>query len=202
MNVNLGRPFGRKHERNLSHDISTTFDFGFCQPLVARRLHAEDSVNVRVADIVRLQPLVKPLFGSISLKKYFRFVKTADVWHPFESMLSGQTYNGAGEAYIPTKMPCLQQNTLTRILALFSDVYCWKSNDASAYVTSGNGSLVWSFPVGVTDASCANYFRTYLHSEILENLDDALAQLTDFGSVVGVDTSTYICHKTEPKSVS
>lgn len=161
MKVNLGFAFGRKNERNLSHDISTTSDFGYVQPLVARRLHADDSLSVRVADIVRLQPLVKPTFGSIQLKKYFRYVKVADIWHAYESMLTGQTYAGANATYIPTAVPTVQQDFLTRLVCMFSDIYCWDSSVAPA---ESDGTFSMGSIRGVSANDCeTNYFDYQLN---------------------------------------
>lgn len=124
MEVRVQSLIGRKKfPRNLKHDVSTTADFGFVQPIVSRRLHAEDTASLKLANVVMLNPLVKPTYGSMSLKSYVSFVPIADIWHPYESMMSGQTYSGAGATYIPTEIPNIHGIDLMRILMLFSDVY-------------------------------------------------------------------------------
>lgn len=120
MKISIERNAPKKTKRNLSHEVSTTADFGFCQPIVCREMVAQDSFNLRLGQIVRLQPLSKPTFGSIKVKNYTAFVPLADIFHPFESMLAGQTYAGAASRYIPVSVPKIRLSTLAHILCLFS----------------------------------------------------------------------------------
>lgn len=122
MKISIARNAPKKTKRNLSHEVSTTSDFGFCQPIVCREMVAQDSFNLRLGQIVRLQPLSKPTFGSIKVKNYTAFVPMADIFHPYESLLAGQTYAGAASRYIPVSVPKIRLSTLAHILCLFSTI--------------------------------------------------------------------------------
>lgn len=122
MKISLSRNVTKKTKRNLNHEVSTTADFGFCQPIVCREMVSQDTFSLRLGQIVRLQPLVAPTFGSIKVKNYTAFVPFADIFHPYESLLAGQTYAGSASSYIPVSVPKIRLSTLAHILTLFSSV--------------------------------------------------------------------------------
>lgn len=122
MKISLSRNVTKKTKRNLNHEVSTTADFGFCQPIVCREMVPQDTFSLRLGQIVRLQPLVAPTFGSIKVKNYTAFVPFADIYHPYESLLAGQTYAGSASSYIPVSVPKIRLSSLAHILTLFSSV--------------------------------------------------------------------------------
>ena len=124
MKINIGRQAsGKKYLHPLNRSGVTTSGFGFVQPIQCRELIAEDHVSIRTANLLRLQPLVKPTWGRVELKTYHGFVPIADIYHPFESLLSGKTYNGANSSYIPQYVPFTQEAILAFSTYLFS--YFW-----------------------------------------------------------------------------
>lgn len=141
MKISIHRNSPRKTKRNLSHEVSTTADFGFCQPIVCREMVPQDSFRLRLGQIVRLQPMPVPTFGSIQVKNYTAFVPFADIFHPYESLLAGQTYAGASSRYIPISVPKIRLNTLAHILALFSTV----TSKAYTSTTFSYGTLRYIF---------------------------------------------------------
>lgn len=141
MKISIHRNSPRKTKRNLSHEVSTTADFGFCQPIVCREMVPQDSFRLRLGQIVRLQPMPVPTFGSIQVKNYTAFVPFADIFHPYESLLSGQTYAGSSSRYIPISVPKVRLNTLAHILAMFSTV----TSKAYDSTLSSYGTLQYIF---------------------------------------------------------
>lgn len=123
MKVNLGSVGGKKKYRhNLPRTVNTTSQFGFCQPLCCRELCAQDTVSVRTAHQVYLQPVAKPTFGRLSVKDYKVFVPIEDLYHPFASLLSGKSYSGALEQYIPYEVPNTSLNILSMLVYLCSSI--------------------------------------------------------------------------------
>lgn len=124
MKVNIGRRTGKKFPHTLPKNVYTSSQYGFVQPSLCRECPAQDTIDLRVASKVFLQPLVKPTFGRMFLKQYHNFVPTADIYHPYESMLAGKPYNGSGIAhYIPSGVPTVSLGFLTVCNYLMSDFY-------------------------------------------------------------------------------
>lgn len=92
------------HKHDLSHDVSTTFDWGHMQPLMCRELPAGSKSQLRVGQIVRLMSMVLPTFGRLSLNTYNVFVPMESIFHPYASLRAGQTYMGANKTYIPQQV--------------------------------------------------------------------------------------------------
>lgn len=166
MKERFGFQTGKKHKRNLVHDNSTTTDFGFMQPILNRRVHAQDTVNLRIAQLVRLMPMPLPTFGTIDLRTYASFVPIEDIWHPFASMMTGQAYNGVNGSYIPVRMPGATVGTLSCLALFCSNIYF-------AEITSGSGGHF-----AAADPSEAN-MRAYL-AAFFEDMTDSSGLSSDF----------------------
>lgn len=173
----------RKYLHKLTHDNSTTESFGFCQPILCRELNAQDTASVRFAQVVRLNPLVKPTFGSMSLRTYTSFIKTADIYHAFESLLTGQAYNGAGTRYIPTEVPNLTNATMTWIIRAFSSVSFYTATN----VTDTTDGVDLTTVNLVTNSSQINT----IYSEFLGNIDDNYEQASKVILALGVGLQPY-----------
>lgn len=133
MKVKVQKLVGKTYPHNLTHDVSTTSDYGFLQPLGCRLLSPGEKVTCRVGEVVRLNPVVKPTFGTIDVKTYHFRVLLADIWHPFESFLSGQTYGTSVKSYIATQVPTINCACLSMWLKCTSTVSFF-------YLSGYNGS--------------------------------------------------------------
>lgn len=106
----LGR--GNKNKHDLTHQVSTSSDFGFVQPVMCNEVEADSTSNIRIGQVVFMAPMVKPTFGKLSLNTYTSFVPCEDIWHAFGSFLSRQSYHGSGSSYIPSRVPEIDQKIL------------------------------------------------------------------------------------------
>lgn len=179
----------KKYPHNLTHQVSTTSGFGFLQPILVKECSAEETVNLRVGQKVYLQPLVKPTFGQCELRTYSYFVPMADIWNPWESFLSGQSYRGSEAHYIPLNVPSFMNRDLTCLLRLCSEVWVFtagcseiqngleisKQSDDKYHTSSFTDALQQSF---LTLNSFGNGMQTYnfptsfhMTSESLDSLD-------------------------------
>ena len=132
MKINLGRQTsGKKYLHKLPSSITTTSQFGFCQPYYCRESIAQDHYKIRQASAVRLQPVVKPTFGRLFMKQYTSFVPFEEIWHPWGSFLDGKPYSGALEQYIPTVVPSLSLRTLMFFSMCMSELTFFKTTGSS-----------------------------------------------------------------------
>ena len=144
MKISIGRQAsGKKYLHNLERSGVTTNGFGFVQPIQCRELIPQDHVKIRSGNQIRLQPLVKPTYGRVEIKTYHGFVPISDIYHPFESLLAGKTYNGANSSYIPQYVPFTQEAILAFSTYLFSYFWIFKDNGTGA-VTQDNNSILTS----------------------------------------------------------
>lgn len=123
MRVKVPQVFGKKrYTHTLDHDVSTTLDYGFCQPIMAREIPADTTINFSVAQFVRLGIVVSPTFGRMHLRTYNAFVPIETVYEPFGSFIAGQSYSHGGQSYIPTQVTCTTLGQLSACVALHSKI--------------------------------------------------------------------------------
>lgn len=124
MKVNIGSVrHNSKKFPTQSVDINTTTDFGFMQPMCGTvELIPNSTLTVNHKGFVRMHTMVAPTFGRVSARMYHYFVPIADIWHPFENLISSQPYNGVGTSYIPTEVPNVTPKTFMAVLMMHS--YC------------------------------------------------------------------------------
>lgn len=101
---------------DFTHDVNTSSDFCFVQPLMCKLLAPKSSASVKVSSFVRMGAMVTPTFGRVSWRVYHQFVRCADLFMPFENMLSGQSYNTSAKSYVPTSVPVISVGLLTKLV--------------------------------------------------------------------------------------
>ena len=92
----------RKNHFDLTHDVTTTSDFGFCQPTIVRHLVPKSSSTLTTSVGVRLSALPVPTFGRIRLKTYNAFVPIQEVFEAFDYMQKKTSVTSVFGDYIPT----------------------------------------------------------------------------------------------------
>lgn len=123
MRVNIGSVAGsKKNLHKIPRSITTTSHTGFCQPICVREISADDHISVRTANKVFFQPMVKPTFGRLYLRNYKCFVPFEELYHPFPSLLSGKSYSGAINQYIPSDVPYSPLGVLVLYAYLCSEI--------------------------------------------------------------------------------
>lgn len=156
---------GKKYLHNLVHENHTTGNFGFVQPLMVNERAARDVVSLRCGQSVFLNPMSKPTFGRVSCKTYESFVPIIDIWHPFESFLSGQSYHGSDADYVPSTVPTVQQNFLMTLLLYGSNVKaftCVVDSAASGEIIGYHNVI--PITVAADQVTCKSEFQDYLNS--------------------------------------
>lgn len=174
VNVDKSNAVG-KSMHNMTNQNSTTFDFGFVQPLMVDELEPDSNVELRIGQVLRLNPMVSPTFGDIKLKTYLNYVKAEDLYHPFPQMLTNQSYASVNGSYIPTSVPGISPFFIYSYVRLFSRVNIYK---LSSYTSLTDYRKQFSNPTAV---SISSQDWADAQTEFLANLDYS-----------GIDTSSIL----------
>lgn len=79
----------KKSRFNYNHDVSSTYEFGECQPLLCHLCATgNESHNIRMNSIVRMSPLVFPTFGRVIHKVTHHFVPLSQLWQHWQNFLT------------------------------------------------------------------------------------------------------------------
>ena len=70
---------GNKNRHNLTHQVSTSADYGFCQPIMCNEVEPGSTSNFSIGQAVFASPLVRPTFGKVTLNTYTAFVPAEDI---------------------------------------------------------------------------------------------------------------------------
>lgn len=79
----------KKSKFDLSHDFSTSFNWGEVQPLMCRLLPTASSNTINMANVIRLSAMNVPTFGRVAFKQSWHFVPMADIFPNYVNLLSG-----------------------------------------------------------------------------------------------------------------
>lgn len=138
MKVNLGNSGQKKSFFPVKFDSSGTTNFGEVLPTFCQEVAQDSSVNIDIRSGVRFSPLSKPTFGQAYYRHYLYYIKYADLYHPFENLLSKTPYGlASGSSYVPTEVPTIPLGLLWRFVFLNSDVTAYKAT-FTAPVTNGD----------------------------------------------------------------
>lgn len=104
--INVGRA-NKRGRFDLSHGVSTTFDFGSVQPLFCKLMMPNSSIKGDFSGAVRCMPMPLPPFGKCGLHMYGQFIKMGDLLRNFGSFVSRTYYTSVHASYVPEKLPNL-----------------------------------------------------------------------------------------------
>lgn len=82
---------GRHSKRaffDMSHDVNTTCDFGFCQPTLMQDLIPNTRFDLSTRGFVRLSPMPVPTFGRMKVKQITRCIDLKDVFTDFKHFIA------------------------------------------------------------------------------------------------------------------
>ena len=86
---------GTSTKRNyfdLSHDVSSTCDFGFVQPTIVQHVIPNSKLSVKSSSFLRLAPMPCPTFGRVKVVTDNVFVPIKDVQLNLDHLLAGTDY--------------------------------------------------------------------------------------------------------------
>lgn len=132
--IRLGKEQGKRNVFDLTHDVTTTADWGEVQPLMCREMVPGTDMTVQIDNFVRLNPMPLPVMGRASYRTYHTFVPIQEIWDAFESFMSKTAFNHGDVAYVPKNVPYINQTALT--LQVLNMSLC------SVYKMSGTSNVV------------------------------------------------------------
>lgn len=185
---------GKKEKRsffNLTHDVNTTSDFGFCQPTLIRHFIKGSKINLKSNTFVRLAPLPVPTFGRVQCQQHTAFVPMTDVFEAFDYLQSNKSVSSALRSYVPVSTDfCCNQFLLGSLFTLFFSCSSYFSQDLDKWLSR----LPFRLSINVNTSFIAD---SSVKSE-LESLGlqgawfDALNDERVYSSAVSENTRTYI----------
>lgn len=185
-NVNLGKRSKREFF-DFSHDVNTTADFGFCQPLLGMEMMPNSKAKVTHNSIVRLAPMPCPTYGHVQYRTWNSFVNYSDLWKPFHNFLTKQSYRSSVTTYIPSYVPFMTVKDLSSVLLSYSYM--------TAYLDKGSGNYE---EVPTTDYQIVEQsFKDAFHSQYASYITAPIADGSMYGnsravSSVTVDGADYV----------
>lgn len=119
---------GRKSKKNFinkSHDVNTTSDFGFCQPILFDTVLPGSNVSLKTKQFVRLAPLPTPTFGRVKVHTDTSFIKIKDVFPAFDNLMDQMVVNNPNVVggYIPQGHNYIFKGDLMQTLLAMSFYY-------------------------------------------------------------------------------
>ncbi len=102
---------------DMSHDVNTTCDFGFCQPTLMQDLIPNTRFDLSTRGFVRLSPMPVPTFGRMKVKQITRCIDLKDVFTDFKHFISKRKILN-GYSNIPNDLTSCDYINLSTILSL------------------------------------------------------------------------------------
>lgn len=188
MKVNVdNQKTAKKYQHDLSHDVSTTFDFGHVQPLMCREISGNSTAQLNISQIVRMQRLLRPVFGRMTLNTYNVFVPIESVFHPYASLRSQQTYMGANNTYIPNQVITISPFYLNFVCKMWSSVSILDLGIIGTETGPVESGMSVSF---YTPNASAVAYNTNLHNEVWQTYLDSYTDIyPSFMSLFSGDVS-------------
>lgn len=170
---------GRNSNRNyfdLSHDVNTTADFGFCQPTLVQELIPDSHFSLQTREFIRLAPLPVPTFGRVEVKTTTRCIPIKSVFPDFDYFLSQRKLSPSGiGASGSTTIPEVDNITFGHIMSTLQMIQYDKFFSA---FHDYNGSYTEIENLDPNDC----FFRLSLWSNGPLTNGDTQGQIGDFGA--------------------
>lgn len=101
---------------DMSHDVNTTCDFGFCQPTLMQDLIPNTRFDLSTRGFVRLSPMPVPTFGRMKVKQITRCIDLKDVFTDFKHFISKRKILNSS-SHIPSQLTSCDYTNLSTILS-------------------------------------------------------------------------------------
>ena len=112
INLGVDRSYGNQP---IKFPVSTTADFGFCQPVFSQFLAPTESLKVQAKQLIRNAVMPCPTFCDIKSVNKACFIPMSDVYPGFDALMAQQPING-DVRYVPSSVPQTHNPILLRFL--------------------------------------------------------------------------------------
>ena len=93
--------FARPNKFNLSHTNILTCEMGALVPFLTQEVLPGDEFRIRTDAMVRLAPMLAPIFGEVDFYTHYFYVPTRTIWSGFEEFITNGLESGTTEIVPP-----------------------------------------------------------------------------------------------------
>ena len=149
----------KKSRFNLSHDITTTFDFGTTQPVLCQEMIPGSKATLDMQALFRASPLVAPTFGRQKVEYRSFFIPIQSIMRHFQDSFLSQKAVAEGNNLIAfTKVPSLAAHELLSFMLVGSRCSIYRGGSGA----TNAGSVALSLSNSATRSSAQALIRSLI----------------------------------------
>lgn len=142
----------KKSRFNLSHDVTTTFDYGTTQPVMCQEMIPGSKATFDLQALFRASPLVAPTFGRQKVEYRSFFVPMQSIMRHFQDSLLSQKAVAEGNQLLTfTSVPKIKPHELLSCLLIGSR--------CSIYHGGSGGSMALSLSNDISKSQANNILK-------------------------------------------
>lgn len=174
----------RRHKStlfNLSHEVKLTTEMGYLTPIMCQPVLPGDRWQINNEVMIRLAPMVAPIYHDINVYIHHFFVPNRIIWKPFEDFITG-----GKDGTLAPALPCINPRDWIGSSSVLEDLFKAKSLwDYLGLPTLFPGSWPSNEAVTVSLLPFMAYQKIFQDYYKDENLEDDLFEfpLTHEGKV-------------------
>lgn len=154
----------KKSRFNLSHDITTTFDFGTTQPVLCQEMIPGSKATLDMQALFRASPLVAPTFGRQKVEYRSFFVPIQSIMRHFQDSFLSQKAVAEGNNLIAfTKVPSLAAHELLSFMLVGSRCSIYRGGSGA----TNSGSIALSLSNSTTRSSAQALIRSLIQQNYI-----------------------------------
>lgn len=158
--------FAKPNKFNLSHQNLLTADMGKLVPFYFEEVLPGDEFRVKTDAVIRLAPMLAPIFGEVDFYTHYFFVPNRLVWDNWEDFITNGLESGTSSAVWPYLVGSTGDNWSVGSLADYLDVpVADAAGTNGASVVSPNGKYFSALPFRAYDLIWNEWYR----NEFLQN---------------------------------
>ena len=158
--------FTKPNKFNLSHTNLLTADMGKLVPFYFEEVLPGDEFRVKTDAIIRLAPMLAPIFGEVDFYTHYFFVPNRLVWDNWEDFITNGLESGSSNAVWPYIVGSTGDNWSVGSLADYLGVpVADAAGNNGASVVSPNGKYFSALPFRAYDLIWNEWYR----NEFLQN---------------------------------
>lgn len=179
--------FAKPNKFNLSHTNLLTCEMGKLVPFYFEEVLPGDEFRVKTDAIIRLAPMLAPIFGEVDFYTHYFFVPNRLVWDNWENFITNGGPSGSSNAVWPWIQGSTGDNWSIGSLADYLGVpVADAAGNNGASVVSPNGYAFSALPFRAYDLIYNQWYRN-------EFIEQPVALSTADGQ--DTTTSTYLCNR-------
>lgn len=162
MKISIGQS-SKLYTHKFRPTCNTSASFGDVQPIMCKKLHGKDSINVNLNNFVRLMPMPYPTLSNIQLKTTARFVPCGDIAPWYDNYLSQTPFFQNGQsAFIPLHQPNIKVDSIWSLVFEDDTYYATSVTAPNSEITAANADYIYQ-----KDANTTKYYKLTQNGYIL-----------------------------------